>query len=195
MDAVPGPAAREHPAAAKGATRYVLVCDVDVTRVVADVVCTHAALVSEPAGCERFALGASCCLPFAGNDLERDVQPVALVAGEPDGARAAASERAHGPMAAEYETPWWMGDCDRDTVRPLLPPPVELPAECPFGRSSCVNVTDRNAPDDGCDTAPVATARASQLKPARRACDGPLGRDRPRLHVNFRSHLEWRGAR
>ena len=49
------------------------------------------------------ALGARGRLPLARDDLERDVEPRLLVAGEPDRARAAAAERLQGPVAAEHE--------------------------------------------------------------------------------------------
>ncbi len=86
-----------------GAPRHVLVRDVDVPRVVADVVGTHAAVVAQPAGGERLALRTSSRLALARDDLQRDVEPVLLVEREPDGARATGSERPHGPIAAEDE--------------------------------------------------------------------------------------------
>ena len=82
---------------------HVLVRDVDVSRVVADVVGAHAAVVAQAAGCERLSLRACGRLAFARNDLERDVEAVLLVEREPDGARAARSERSHGPVAPEDE--------------------------------------------------------------------------------------------
>ena len=49
------------------------------------------------------ALRARGGLPFARDDLERDVELRLLVAGEPDRAGAAAAERLEGPVAAEHE--------------------------------------------------------------------------------------------
>ena len=74
-----------------------------MTRVVPDVVCADAAVVTEPPRRERFALGSRSPLPFPRDDLESDVEPVLLVPGEPHGAVAAATERPHGPVAAEDE--------------------------------------------------------------------------------------------
>ena len=88
---------------AHGATRHVLVRDVDVARVVPDVVGAYAAVVAQPAGGEGFALRARRSLALARDDLQRDVEAVLLVQCEPDGARAARSERPHGPIAAEDE--------------------------------------------------------------------------------------------
>ena len=97
---------REHARADRVAHRapgHVLVRDVDVSRVVADVVGAHAAVVAQAAGGERLALRACGRLAFAGDDLERDVEAVLLVEREPDRARAAGSERSHGPVAPEHE--------------------------------------------------------------------------------------------
>ena len=85
------------------AARHVLVRDVDVARVVADVVGAHAAVVAQAAGGERLALGACGGLALARDDLQRDVEAVLLVEREPDRARAAGSERSHGPVAPEDE--------------------------------------------------------------------------------------------
>ncbi len=81
----------------------VLVRDVDVAGVVADVVRAHAAVVAQTARGERLALRARGRLPFARDDLQRDVEPRLLVAREPDRAGAPASERADRPVAAEDE--------------------------------------------------------------------------------------------
>ena len=101
--------------------RDVLVGDVDVARVVPDVVRAHAALVAEPARRESLALGPRGGLSLARDDLERDVEAVALVAGEPDRARAAASERPHRAVAAEDELSGRMGRSRADDTgtRPL----------------------------------------------------------------------------
>ena len=82
---------------------HVLVGDVDVARVVTDVVRANTAFVTQAAGRERLSLGPRRRLSFARDDLQRDVEPVALVEREPDGAGASAPERAHGPIAAENE--------------------------------------------------------------------------------------------
>ena len=49
------------------------------------------------------ALRPSARLSLAGDDLQRDVEPGLLVAGEPDGARAAAPEGAQGPVTSQRE--------------------------------------------------------------------------------------------
>src|SRR5918994_1591622 len=85
------------------AARYVLVRDVDVARVVADVVRTDTSVVTEAAGGERLALGTRCGLAFARDDLQSDVEAVLLVEREPDRARTSGSERSHGPVAPEHE--------------------------------------------------------------------------------------------
>ena len=82
---------------------HVLVGDVDVARVMADVVRAHAAVVPQSSCRERLALRASGRLPLPRDDLQRDVQARPLVEREPDRARAAASERAHGSVATENE--------------------------------------------------------------------------------------------
>jgi hypothetical protein len=92
---------------AQGAPPDVLVRDVDVTRVGAEPVGPEAALVPEPGGRFSLALRAVRSLPFARDDLERHVQPVALVAREPDRAGAAAAEWAQRPIAVEDELPAW----------------------------------------------------------------------------------------
>jgi hypothetical protein len=53
--------------------------------------------------CRSFALGARGRLAFPRDDLKRDVQAGPLVSGKPDGARAAASERAQRAVAVEDE--------------------------------------------------------------------------------------------
>jgi hypothetical protein len=55
----------------------------------------------------RLALRAMCGLPLARDDLERHVEPVLLVAREPDGAGAAAAERPERAIAVEDELPAW----------------------------------------------------------------------------------------
>src|SRR2546428_297464 len=51
----------------------------------------------------RLALGPRAGLALARHDLERDVEPVPLVAGEPDRPGAPAPERAQRPVAPEDE--------------------------------------------------------------------------------------------
>ena len=88
---------------AQRASGDVLVRDVDVARVVTDVVRANAAVVAQAACGERLALGARGRLALARDDLQRDVEAVPLVECEPDRAGAAAPERAHGSIAPENE--------------------------------------------------------------------------------------------
>ena len=97
---------------AQGAPGHVLVRDVDVARIVSDVVSAHTSFVAQPARRQSFTLGAGGGLSFAGDDLQRDVEARALVAGEPDGARAAASQRTDRPIATEDELVGGGGDRD-----------------------------------------------------------------------------------
>jgi hypothetical protein len=129
------------------AAGHVLVGDVDVARVVADVVRAHAAIVAEPPGRERLTLGARRRLPFARDDLERDVEARPLVAREPDGARPAAAERANRPVAAEDELGG--GRSERDgrhlhlfVGEPMVPPRV--PSFC-FAALSALREASRPA--------------------------------------------------
>ena len=78
---------------------HVLVRDVDVARVAVEAVGAQAALVAQARRRERLALRARGRLALARDDLERHVEAVLLVAREPDRARAAAAERAQGPVA------------------------------------------------------------------------------------------------
>jgi len=89
----------------QGAPAHVLVGDVDVAGVAAEAVGAQAALVSKPRSGLGLALGPQRRLSLARDDLERDVEPRPLVAGEPDGARAAAPERPQRPVAVEDELP------------------------------------------------------------------------------------------
>jgi hypothetical protein len=68
-----------------------------------DVVCAHAAVMAKAAGGERLALCARGRLPFAGDDLQGDVEAVLLVERKPDRSRSAASEGSNGPVAPEDE--------------------------------------------------------------------------------------------
>jgi hypothetical protein len=88
---------------AERASGHVLVGDVHVTRVVADVVGAHAALVPQTARCERFAFRARGRLPLAGDDLEGDIEARPLVDGQPHRSRASAAEGANRAIAPEYE--------------------------------------------------------------------------------------------
>ena len=56
----------------------------------------QAALVTEPRSGLGLTFGALRRLSFPRNDLERDVEPVPLVPGEPDRAGATAAERPDG---------------------------------------------------------------------------------------------------
>ena len=88
---------------AERSSGHVLVCDVDVARVVADVVRAHAAVVPQPACRDGLPLGAGGRLALPRDDLQRDVEAVPLVEREPHRARAPGSERAHGAIAPENE--------------------------------------------------------------------------------------------
>ena len=113
---------------AKGAAGHVLVCDVDVARVVADVVGPHAPVVPETLGCERLPLGTGSRLPLARDDLERDVESVPLVEREPHRPRAAGPERAHRPVATENEVLGGGNGCDGRHRLTLLA--VAAPTPC-----------------------------------------------------------------
>ena len=82
---------------------HVLVGDVDVAAVAAEVVGADAPLVAQPRGGLHLSRRTRRALALARDDLEGDLEPGALVAGEPDGAGAAASERSEGPVAVEDE--------------------------------------------------------------------------------------------
>jgi hypothetical protein len=70
---------------AQGLPGHVLVGDVDVAVVGAEVVGAQAALVAQAGGRLGLAFGSMCRLALARDDLERDVEAVVLVAAEPDG--------------------------------------------------------------------------------------------------------------
>ena len=72
----------------QGAAADVLVGDVDVAGVAAEVVGAHTALVPQPRGGLHLPARPGGALPFARDDLERDLEARALVVGEPHGARA-----------------------------------------------------------------------------------------------------------
>src|SRR6185437_14259396 len=80
-----------------------LVGDVDVPRIPREGIGPEAARMPELGRGGSLALGARGGLPFAGDDLQRDVEARLLVAGEPHRARAAAPERAEGPVAIQNE--------------------------------------------------------------------------------------------
>ena len=88
---------------AQRAALDVLVGDVDVAAVAAEVVGADAALVPEPRRRLHLARRPRGALALARDDLERDLEAGALVPGEPDGAGAAAAERPEGPVAVEDE--------------------------------------------------------------------------------------------
>jgi hypothetical protein len=89
---------------------HVLVGDVDMARVAAEVVGADAAFVAEPGRCLHLARRARCPLSLTWNDLERDLEPRLLVPGEPDRSRAPATERLEGSIAVENERS--IGDCE-----------------------------------------------------------------------------------
>jgi hypothetical protein len=94
--------------------RNVFVGDVDVAVVTRVRIRAQAPRMAE--SCRRLglALGSGARLPFAGDDLQRDVEAVRLVTGEPNRARAAAAERLQRPVAAEHELTGRKGrDCCR----------------------------------------------------------------------------------
>ena len=105
---------------AQRASGDVLVGDVDVARVVADVVGTDAAIVAEPPRGEGLALGTSGRFALARDDLERDVEPVPLVEGEPDRARPTRAERAAWVGSGRGRGPGLMGRQRRRTPVDLL---------------------------------------------------------------------------
>ena len=95
---------------AQRAAGNVLVGDVDVAVVAAEVVGAHAALVAQARGRLRLAGGARRTLSLAGDDLERDVEAGLLVPGEPHRAGAAATERPERAIAVEDELSLREGD-------------------------------------------------------------------------------------
>ena len=90
-------------ACAHGLAGDVLVGDVDVAAVALERVGAQTVLVAQARSCKRLALGSRRGLALARDDLQRDVEAVALVAGEPDRARAAAAERPERPVAVDDE--------------------------------------------------------------------------------------------
>src|SRR5438105_1960330 len=88
---------------AKSASRNVLVGDVHVARVPAEPIGALAGRMAQPGRRLRLPLGAGGRLALARDDLQSDVEPVALVTSKPDGAGTAASERPQRPIASEHE--------------------------------------------------------------------------------------------
>ena len=88
---------------AEGASRDVLVGDVDVPGIPAEAVRALAGGVTEPRRGLRLSFGAGGRLALARDDLERDVEAVLLVFRQPDRARAAAPEGPQGPVAPEHK--------------------------------------------------------------------------------------------
>ena len=88
---------------AEGATRDVLVGDVDVLRVAAETVGTLTRRMTEARGRLGFPLCSGRRLPLPRHDLQGHVEPVLLVAGEPDRAGTAAPQGPQRPVAAENE--------------------------------------------------------------------------------------------
>ena len=89
----------------KRATADVLVRDVDVAGIGAEAVRTEAALVAEPRGSLRLALGPVRRLALARDDLQGDVETGLLVAREPDRAGGSGAERAKRAVPVENELP------------------------------------------------------------------------------------------
>ena len=88
---------------AQRAAGHVLVGDIHMTVVTGEVVGADAALVPQSRRGLHLAHRACGPLPLAGDDLQRDFEARALVAGQPDRARAAAPEWTEGPVALEDE--------------------------------------------------------------------------------------------
>jgi len=82
---------------------HVLVGDVDVARVALEAVRAQAALVPKPRCGQGLPFGPCGSLALARDDLQRDVEPVSLVSGEPDRAGAAAPERPQRTVAPGNE--------------------------------------------------------------------------------------------
>ena len=89
---------------------HVLVRDVDVARVAAEVVGADASFVAQPGRGFHLARRARRALSLTGNDLERDLEPGLLVPREPDRSRAPATERLERPIAVEDERS--IGECE-----------------------------------------------------------------------------------
>jgi hypothetical protein len=88
---------------AQRAAADVLVRDVHMAVVRAEVVGAHAALVAQARRGLHLAGGPCRALALARDDLQCDVEPGLLVAGEPDRAGAAPTERPERPVAVEDE--------------------------------------------------------------------------------------------
>ncbi len=88
---------------AKGPPGDVLVGDVDMLGVTAEAIGALTGGMAQTGRSLGLALGAGCRLPLTGDDLERDVEPVLLVPGKPDGAGTAAPERPQRAVAPEDE--------------------------------------------------------------------------------------------
>ena len=85
------------------APRDVLVRDVEMLVVCLEAVRAQAVRMVEARCGRRFPLRARARAAFLGDDLERDVAAGLLVPRQPHRPRAAASERAQGPVSAEHE--------------------------------------------------------------------------------------------
>src|SRR6185503_18272519 len=88
---------------AKGAAGDVLVGDVHVLRVAAKAVRALTRGMAQPGRGLRLPLGTRGRLAFTRDDLQGHVEPVLLVPGQPDGARAAAPQGAEWPVPPEHE--------------------------------------------------------------------------------------------
>ena len=99
---------------AKRPPGHVLVGDVHVPRVPPEPIGALAGTVPKPCRRLRLSFRARRGLSLARDDLQRDVESVLLVAGEPDGSRSPASERSQRPVTAKHELALGNGwDCVR----------------------------------------------------------------------------------
>ncbi len=88
---------------AERASRHVLVGDVHVARIPSEPVGALTGRMAQPGSGLRLAFGTRRSLALPRDDLQRDVEAVALVPGQPDGARAAAAKRPQRAVAAQHE--------------------------------------------------------------------------------------------
>ena len=124
------------------ATADVLVRDVDVAGIGAEAVRAEAALVAEPRGGLRLALGPVRGLALARDDLERDVETGLLVAREPDRAGRSGAERAKRAVPVENELPRGeYGQCGRHVLVGLA-----ASGENPFPADAMVTVARIDPP-------------------------------------------------
>ena len=154
---------------------HVLVGDVDVAAVAAEVVGADAALVTEPRRSLHLPGRARRALALAGDDLERDLEPGALVAREPDRAGPAATERTEGPVAVEDELGCGKGVRGARHGHRLFAAAGDRPSGPRAWRST------RRASPDGSSTRELARRRHPRFRLLRRRRNprGAQGADRP----------------